>query len=71
MCLPLAVCLGALQSPLAFLGMPLPGLGRGPSVSEGTVSGAEGMLAMLQPPVLSRPNSFLRLDLYPPVEWAG
>lgn len=39
-CLPHAICLGALMCTLAFLGMPLPGLGHGLSTSEGTLSGA-------------------------------
>lgn len=43
MCLPPAICLGALMSPLAFLGMPLPGLGHEPSVSEEIVLGALGV----------------------------
>lgn len=68
MCLPPAICLGALRSPLAFLGMPLPGLGHGPSVSEGS---SECVLAMMQIPVLSWPNSFPPLDLFASVEWAG
>lgn len=60
MCLPPAICLGAL-SPLAFLGM----FRAGPRVRRDTLRSFEDMLAVLLTPMLSWPNCFSSLDLFP------